>query len=65
LGKVEVMTPFRLVSEPGMRLPAHATAMGKRYWLFSRAMSIHHWNKKAELAKQEICEFARKLSRLN
>jgi DNA-binding IclR family transcriptional regulator len=29
LGKVEAQTPVRLLSEPGMRLPAHATALGK------------------------------------
>lgn len=29
LGKVEALTPVRLLSEPGMRLPAHATALGK------------------------------------
>jgi DNA-binding IclR family transcriptional regulator len=29
LGKVEALTPVRLQSEPGMRLPAHATALGK------------------------------------
>jgi DNA-binding IclR family transcriptional regulator len=29
LGKVEANSPVRLLSEPGMRLPAHVTAMGK------------------------------------
>ncbi|MFC0329143.1 IclR family transcriptional regulator [Paenibacillus sepulcri] len=29
LGKVEALTPVRLQSEPGMRLPAHTTALGK------------------------------------
>jgi DNA-binding IclR family transcriptional regulator len=29
MGKVEAATPVRLLSEPGMRLPAHATALGK------------------------------------
>ncbi|WP_274649722.1 IclR family transcriptional regulator [Paenibacillus humicola] len=29
LGKMEAQTPVRLLSEPGMRLPAHATALGK------------------------------------
>jgi DNA-binding IclR family transcriptional regulator len=29
LGKVEAPSPVKLMSEPGMRLPAHATALGK------------------------------------
>ncbi|REE78905.1 IclR family transcriptional regulator [Paenibacillus taihuensis] len=29
LGKLEAVSPVRLQSEPGMRLPAHATALGK------------------------------------
>lgn len=29
MGKVEASTPVRLLSEPGMRLPAYATSMGK------------------------------------
>ncbi|BBH18945.1 transcriptional regulator [Paenibacillus baekrokdamisoli] len=29
IGKVEALTPVRLLSEPGMRLPGHATALGK------------------------------------
>ncbi|MFC5649118.1 IclR family transcriptional regulator [Paenibacillus solisilvae] len=29
MGKVEALTPVRLLSEPGMRLPVHATALGK------------------------------------
>jgi DNA-binding IclR family transcriptional regulator len=29
LGKLEAPSPVRLLSEPGMRLPAHCTAMGK------------------------------------
>jgi DNA-binding IclR family transcriptional regulator len=29
LAKEEALTPVRLASEPGMRLPAHATALGK------------------------------------
>lgn len=29
MGKVEANSPVRLQSEPGMRLPAHATALGK------------------------------------
>jgi DNA-binding IclR family transcriptional regulator len=29
IGKVEASTPVRLLSEPGMRLPAYATSMGK------------------------------------
>ncbi|TFE29494.1 IclR family transcriptional regulator [Cohnella luojiensis] len=135
LGKVEAITPFRLVSEPGMRMPAHSTAMGKALLAFqpreyveslyksdclqpltvhtaktkqelmkqldlarergyaldmqeavlgiqcvaapifnrleqalyavSCSMPVHHWEEKAERATLEICELARKLSRLN
>ncbi|MFB9330172.1 IclR family transcriptional regulator [Paenibacillus aurantiacus] len=35
LDKLEAPSPVRLVSEPGMRLPAHATALGKAMLAFS------------------------------
>ncbi|TYP68957.1 IclR family transcriptional regulator [Paenibacillus methanolicus] len=35
LDKMEAPSPVRLVSEPGMRLPAHATALGKAMLAFA------------------------------